>query len=249
MAEDKQSIKRRVLLNLFGHWSVVAPFVGGVSALAVPMASGHGDPWLTWAGIIGVLASAGSLATRWLFQLDDLTKEAWDELNKSRVDEREKRLDELERRLEVDGDPRTETLLRRLRRAEEDLQSRGLAGNVDRASRVEISFQASELVGQCLEAFEASLALRARSREMFGPNRDAVEARRHEEIAEIAACVEVLENLAINGVANSNNTKKHLNELHHKLNQNLKITKHIKKQIKSLNSHIPKKTKQKSYTK
>lgn len=247
MAEDKQSIKRRVLLNLFGHWSVVAPFVGGVSALAVPMASGHGDPWLTWAGIIGVLASAGSLATRWLFQLDDLTKEAWDELNKSRVDEREKRLDELERRLEVDGDPRTETLLRRLRRAEEDLQSRGLAGNVDRASRVEISFQASELVGQCLEAFEASLALRARSREMFGPNRDAVEARRHEEIAEIAACVEVLENLAINGVAGSSDAKGRLGELRRELDQSLEVARRVEERMKSLDSRIPGEAERGSY--
>lgn len=247
MSDQAPSIRRRVFTNLFGHASVVLPFVIGASSFAYPMATGGGGPWMRLVGAVGLLAAAGSVATRWLFKLDDLTQEAWDDVEQKRTDESEERLDSLERRLEVDGDPRTELLLRRLRRAESDLSTRGLAGNVNRASRVEISFQASDLVKQCVEALEASLALRARSREMFGPNRESMEALRHKEVAEVQACVETLERLALGGIGGTSETTTRLQSMRDELDQSLDVARRVEERMKSMESGIPSEPERGSY--
>lgn len=244
---DAKQVKRRVLTHLFGHSSVVAPFVVGASALTVNMATGSGSPWLALAGAVGLLVSVGSLATRWLFKADDMTKRAWDDIEKDRRDARDARLDDLERRLEVDGDPRTEVLLRRLRKAEKDLADRGVAAKMDRASRVEISFQASDLVEQCVQALEASLALRERSRELFGPNRDAMEERRQEEVAEVIACVETLEQLAVDGLGGPSQTSERLQRLRDELHQSLEVARRVEERMKSLESGIGPDAEQGSY--
>lgn len=130
MATD--DLKARLLVNLVGSASVMVPFAGSMIAFATAMIVQHpGNP--LFAGILGILTTAGVVGYRVAFKMDDIRADVIKEveglqgqkeqerrreadLNRARVEgERDRMLDDLRRRLLADDDDRTEDYLDELR--------------------------------------------------------------------------------------------------------------------------------------
>lgn len=108
------SLKKKVLLDLFvSPWTLV-PIIGGLSAWMVSWGL-DGVTALNLAGLAGVVIGSGIQATRLIFGIEDLTADAQKYLEEQEEEEQNKRLDALQRRLLRDGDPRTQDCLKTLR--------------------------------------------------------------------------------------------------------------------------------------
>src|SRR5689334_21101334 len=110
-------VKRKVISELFFAPSVVVPIVAGISAGLLSWAA-DGISALSLAAAVGILGGLGWMATRVIFNVEQITEEAM-KLQASQHDKALAReLDQLRTELEGDGDVRTQdhlTLLRSLR--------------------------------------------------------------------------------------------------------------------------------------
>ena len=155
---DPARLRKRVLLNLVsGPWTVL-PAVAGLTALLAAWGAELGGGWVAFAGVTGLLASVGSLATQCIFRLDELTRQAFETLEAEALAEQQEKLDNLYRRLKKDEDPRDERLLKQLRSLYQTFQQdTGWVKRLDRRSAVEIASQVEKLFQACIISLERSL--------------------------------------------------------------------------------------------
>ena len=236
--DDASRVRGRVLRHLLAHPSTIVPLLGGVTAAAWGWVTGDATSALTLLGLGGVALSSGVLATRWLFNVDELTEQTCRELADERAEQREEELDDLYRALKKDGDPRTEALLGRLRKSVRQITKSGLSPSIDPASRVDIAYRVAELSEQCVEALKAALDFRRRHRHLRGEARELNEERRDHEIAEVQACVETLERLSVDGGAAESTTpsSNRLQAMRDELHQSLEVARRVGERMKSLES-------------
>ena len=157
------SLKKKVLLDLFvSPWTVV-PIVGGLSAWMVSWGM-DGVTALNLAGLVGVMVGAGIQATRLIFGLEEITADAEKYLREQEEAEETAALDALERRLKKDGDGRTEKCLHNLRvmRAamRKDAEEDGSPTAMAMRSKVE------ELSEECVGQLERSFDLWFKARQL-----------------------------------------------------------------------------------
>lgn len=168
------SVKKKVLLDLFvSPWTVV-PIVGGMSAWLLSWGI-DGNTTLNLIGLVGVMAGLGIQATRLIFGIEELTAKAHAYLTEQEKAEQDQRLSELARKLEQDDDPRTEECLLRLRRLYDSLQSEAPKGRtaIIFREKVEQLFQAA------VKQLERSLELWEKAQQLpGGANRPLLQERR-----------------------------------------------------------------------
>lgn len=158
---DPARFRRKVLTDLVASPWTLIPGAGGLSLLMIAWGLDQGTGWLPFLGVASLLVSAGTLATRWLFQHDDIAREAFEDLQREAVGMQEKQLDQLEARLAADRDPRDENSLRYLR----DLYGAFRADTawterLEGRSVLEINGQVENLFRACIASFQRSLELR-----------------------------------------------------------------------------------------
>jgi hypothetical protein len=160
-------LKKRVLLNLLTHPLTFAPALAGLSALLVAWGGDMGAGWLTFLGVSGVLASAGSLATQFLLRSDDLTRRAFESLEAEAAAEKEHKLDALYDRLKQDKDPRDEKLLKQLREIYQRFRGDTTwVTRISQQSAVEITNKVEKLFSGCIITLQRSLDLAAAAGKM-----------------------------------------------------------------------------------
>ncbi len=131
-------------------------------------AVGQGTALLSFLGLGGLLAGLGVLATRWILRRDEIHQAAFKELQEEAFRRQAEDLDDLDRRLQQDDDPRTETTLRELREIYGEFKSdaswaEGLKTRVsfEIVSRVERLFEECvKSLGRSLELWEAAQKMR-----------------------------------------------------------------------------------------
>ncbi len=113
------SLKTRILVNLVGKPAVIIPALGSLIAFAgATVAQNPGMP--VFAGILGLLATAGVVGYRFVFKMDEVREGVKEELKGERTQSRDATLDDLYRRLLGDNDPRTEEQLDALRKLDDE---------------------------------------------------------------------------------------------------------------------------------
>ena len=147
-------VKRKVLLDLFASPGTVLPIAGGLTMLLASWATG-GSPTLTFGGIAGVLGGLGVLASRLILGLEGMTKRAYDLVVGKQRAEQEAALEELDRNLCNDDDPRTQQCLRDLRMLYDGLQKKVKDGDVTPAA-YEILEGVDKLFKMCVHQLEHS---------------------------------------------------------------------------------------------
>lgn len=153
-----EDVKRKVLLDLFASPGTLAPIVAGASALMFSWAIG-GNPVANGMGLVGILGGIGYFASRLVLGLEGMTQRAYQSLVAAQQAEQEQALDDLERRLGADHDPRTERVLRDLRQLHRTFG--------DRCKEQTVVAAHHALVGQVEQIFNASVSQLERSLELF----------------------------------------------------------------------------------
>ena len=180
-------VRQQATLDLIVSPWTLGPVVLGGTALAAGWALG-GDPTWIFAGVGGLLAGGGMLATRWLTQLEAVTQNAWRKLLDQEEADREADLDTLDRALQRDGDPSSQKLLRALRTIRHGLERDEAEGKLAGAGNL-VKERADEVFAACVAQLRHSLELDETARRLAGPARRELRADRQEILKEVAETV------------------------------------------------------------
>ncbi len=155
---------------------MVLPVVGGASAWLLSWAGG-GNDWLNLAGLVGVLGGVGWFATRFIFQLDGISEKAMQDLAEEALQKEEKHLNELQKRLANDRDPRTEQYLILLRENRTELERIARTPGIELRS-LEIVKQARQLFWAASDQLDQSMKMYELAQKLNGSEKQGVLAQR-----------------------------------------------------------------------
>ena len=171
-----EALRKRILREIFIAPSVVLPVVGGASAWLLSWAGG-GNDWLNLAGLVGVLGGVGWFATRFIFQLDGISEKAMQDLAEEALQKEEKHLNELQKRLANDRDPRTEQYLILLRENRTELERIARTPGIELRS-LEIVKQARQLFWAASDQLDQSMKMYELAQKLTGSEKQGVLAQR-----------------------------------------------------------------------
>ncbi len=157
---DRSRFRKKVLLDLLSSPWTVLPTALLWSLFLAAWAVGQGAVLLSFLGLGGLLAGLGAMATRWILRGDEISRDAFKELQAEAFRKQAEALDDLDRRLQRDDDPRTETTLRELREIYEEFKkdaswAEGLKTRVS----FEIASKVERLFEECVNSLRRSLEL------------------------------------------------------------------------------------------
>jgi hypothetical protein len=236
---NEGQIRRKVFLRLLGHPLVIAPSVLGATAftavwaLSLPLGLG----W--FAGVAGVLGSAGIYLTRLILDNGKTAGSVIAEMQQKDQQSAQAALDDLDRRLvAADNDARPETALRDLRalvRAVDDYAGRSDALNapavIDVRSRVRQIFESS------VRSLEQTLQLGDTAKILHLPEaRKPLLDQREKIIADIQAGVKQLGGTlaALQRLGTGAQSSRELSRLREELDQSLEIASRVEDRLNSL---------------
>jgi len=171
--------------------SVVLPIVGGASAWLLSWAGGGGSDMLNLVGLAGVLGGIGWFATRFIFQLDSISEKAMQDLAKDAFQKEENHLNELQKRLATDKDPRTEQYLILLRENRAELEKLAQTPGIQIRS-LEILKQARQLFWAATDQLDQSLKMYQLAQKLSGEQKQGVLAQREHCLSEARESAEHL---------------------------------------------------------
>ena len=132
---------------------------------------------LNLVGLAGVLGGIGWFATRFIFQLDGLSQKAMQDLANEALQKEEAHLNELQKRLATDKDPRTEQYLILLRENRSELEKIAQTPGIQLRS-MEILKQARQLFWAATEQLDQSLKMYQLAQRLTGSEKQGVLAQR-----------------------------------------------------------------------
>jgi hypothetical protein len=184
-----------------------------------------GSPTANAIGIFGVLGGVGHFASRLVLGLEAITQRAYEALLQRRQHEQNRELDELERQLSTDQDPRTDSCLRELRGLYETFQKsctqgRTVATQHQVISQVEQVFQASvQQLRRSLQLYDISQELSPQSRAEILAERERVIEDVLETRAHLSATIEEFQSLV------TRRDQSDLSRLREELDETLRVAK------------------------
>ena len=194
---DRDEIRRRLLLRLFGDPFTLALGVGGgMTLLAAPLFGLAGAIPL-FLGISGLAGAAGWFTVRATLWKDGITRELIEEFEREEADRQRARLDSLHQRLVDDRDPRTEALLNDLRALVVAVQTDSKwRGRINAVAAADILTGISQLFDACVENLERTLAIHATASQLATKVAGVPLRNQREQILqEVASSVERLSQL------------------------------------------------------
>ncbi len=240
---DEKKFQRKYWIKMLANPWVILPFMTGVTDLmalwALNIDSGAG----LFIGLAGILTAMGVFFTRLFAFNDAITKQIMTEMAQEAVEAREKTLDDLDRKLRQDSDPRDEECLRDLRalttafRDEKTWVSHAsLQPTMDILSGVE------QLFLQGVKSLEKSLELSYLARRMKTEEASRpIIAERERLLDDVRQTVQYLGNI-LAGIqtfslsSGSNDTE--LSRLRDELNQNLEVARAVRQRMQTLDQEI-----------
>ena len=180
--------------RLFGTPVTLLPLVGGVSAMLTPLLFGMDAAVPVFLGISSVVGGSMLLALRALLGRERISRSILAEIEAERRQANEARMRALRRRLQKDGDPRTEQLLDDLLALTQVLQKDdGLLRDVNTAVASDLLAGVDALFTGCLRNLERSVELsHTLAKVSTAQARQALESDRERIIEEITASVSEL---------------------------------------------------------
>jgi len=238
-AMNEGQIRRRIFLRLLGHPLVIAPSVLGATAWtaiwALSLPSGLG----LFAGLAGILGSAGVYLTRLI--LDD-GKTARDVLADEELGEQkaaQAALDDLDRRLvAADQDPRPETALRDMRallRAFDEFA--GKTDSLNAPAVIEVRSRVQQIFNQTVRSLEQTLRLGDTAKQLsMAAARKPLLQQREKIIADVEACTKQLGDTlaALQTLGSGARSNNELSRLRDELDQSLQIAGRVEDRLNSL---------------
>ena len=235
---DQRRFRKRYLYHLANHPTTLLPVAGGVAAITVGGLV-LGSPLAVFAGIAATLGGVGAFLTRFLLRSDKAADRALRDLEDEAEQAREEALDDLERRLQADGDARTETLLRDLRNLASPFRNRkSVLQSIPPSVSFDIVSDVDELFRGCTQLLDQSLQLWHTTQGLCTPAAARpIRERREALIRKVGASVEqlgrvlaTLSTLATSGVAED----AELERIRAELDTSLEVAREVDDQLRSI---------------
>ena len=195
----ENKLRKKVLLGLLSSPVTLVPLLFGATLLAGALAFSKNAGMMLFGGLACVLGAAGMLLTRLLLGSEKRTQEAVEELRKEAAADQERRLDDLDRRLAVDQDSRTESTFRDLRAFEKAFRGGGAwMAKLNATSAFDIMTGVQELFEGCVKSLETSLELYHTARSLRTPAaRKPILQRRDEIVRDVQKSTEQLSRILV----------------------------------------------------
>lgn len=231
-----QRFRQKFLLRLATSPITLVPAVGGLTAMLASW--GLDLPGaVAFAGLASVLVAAGTFLTRIVTQDEANAKAALEEVEQEMEREREAALDDLERRLSSDNDPRDESLLRDLRALATALRSRDLwPAAFSTHTTVDIMSGVEQLFALCVSSLERELRLLQIAAKMTtDAARAPILARREQILADIGRSIEQLSRILthLQGMHSEGSDSAELQRIQQELDQSLEIAARVEERMKT----------------
>lgn len=227
---DRQEYRKRVLLGLCTRPRTLLPLVGGASLLIGSWAVVPGAGVLPFAGLIGMLTGIGTFLSSAFTGGGKVADSVVEAMRKEGEASRELALDELERRLRTDGDPRTEQALQDLRRLAGILQQEdALASAFTAGIGFDILSDVNQLFETSVGYLEKTLDIWGTAQEIAQPAaRESLMDQREHLVREVQGGVEHLGEVLgqLQGLS-GNGSNSALQRLRAELDQNLEIARRV----------------------
>ncbi|MGE0608388.1 MAG: hypothetical protein AB7O62_14930 [Pirellulales bacterium] len=241
---ERSRYRRKVFADLLGHPATVLPAVAGMTALLASWAGVIDSPWWPFWGIAGLLAGAGIMASRWIFGSEKILHRAFDSLQEDALKDEKKLLDQLDRRLRQDNDPRPEEALRQLRQLYEGFRGdRGWQDALPERSTLEIGNKVEKLFKACIITLSRSQDLWETSQKMATANgRQSALAQREELVKEIRESVRQLAR-TIDGVQSLQvqlRQDDNLAQIRQELDESLEVARRVEQRMQNLEAELSK---------
>lgn len=182
-------LKKKILLDVFVTPGTVLPVTGGLTLILLSLMFGAG---LGFFGFCLVVLGVGLAGTNLLFGLEKITKQAVEQLERTRQEDRNRRLDELDGRLTQDDDPRDQTALRNLRTLYDSFTADFRSGKVSVTAGASIHQHIEDLYQQCVAQLEQQHDLWLTSRKVTGQAKADLLKLRSDLIAEVEKSVSAM---------------------------------------------------------
>lgn len=236
---DPREFRRRMLLNLVSSPATLAPFVAGVTTLLGAWAVDATGGMPLFAGTALLLGSAGSLLTRFIHRRDAIALAVADELAAEELAARERKLDELERELAEDDDPRDDHALHDLRKLAAAIREAGstLRGTAEAAVASDIMLHVDELFAGSVRALERNLSLARKARSLRSPAaRKPLKEERERILAEVGKTVETLSALLARMSTARTDDGLSLAQVRGELESTLEVARRVEERMKSFDA-------------
>jgi hypothetical protein len=239
---DRAEFRRRVLVRLAtGPWTIV-PVVLGATILLAAWAIGTRSGVAPFAGVACIMGGLGAFATRLLLGSDAAATEVMEDMKHEADRQREKRLNDLDRRLCEDGDPRTEACLRDLRALTKAFrESRTPTASVGVRYAFDIAAGVQELFARCVRSLEQTLDLWQVAAKMVTPEaKKPVLDRREKVIEEVRKSTKQLGQLlaGLQTLGSAAGAEVDLARMREELDARLAVAKRVEERMRSLESQL-----------
>lgn len=229
-------LKKQIILDLFiTPWTVV-PFVLGGTLL---MLSGILGGSSAFYGFVGITLSFGALLTNWVFNLNQISKNAVDRMHRQEKQKREAELDLLDKKLVRTKGSRDQIALRNLRTLYnsfcEDLRQGKIANNVP-PNMIQLI---EDIFAECVRNLSRSYDIWRTSKKLEGDLKNDLENQQEHLIEDVEESVKALaetisEVRALNLKTSSNDMQK----LRDKLVSQLQVAKATEESIALLDGDL-----------
>ncbi|MBM98329.1 MAG: hypothetical protein CMJ77_04320 [Planctomycetaceae bacterium] len=181
------SVKRKILLDIFASPGTVLPIAGGITALLASWAVG-GQSTLNFTGVVGILGGFGIFASRLILGLEKITRDAYDLVMDKQKRSQEAALEHLQNRLETDEDPRTQVCLRDLRSLYTRLNEKVQEDHIPPAA-IGVIEGVDNLFHSCITQLEHAADLWETAKGLKGPAKESLLRQRDEIVEEVCEAV------------------------------------------------------------
>lgn len=238
---DQGKFRKKVFMELLTHPWTLLPAVSGLSLLVVGWSVGKLAGLMGVAGVFGLLAGAGALATRWIFKSGEVARKAFEAIAEEEREEQSERLDDLYRRLKRDRDPRTGQSLRRLRQLHQTFREGEWSESLESPTAHEISNMVEKLFRGCIMSLEHSLELWSKARRMKTKDgRRLVMERREDSIEEVARSIEHMAK-TIDGVLTMSvreSPADGLARIRRELDESLEVARRVEERMRAMDAEL-----------
>jgi hypothetical protein len=234
-AIDSAQVRRRVLLKLATSPSALVPFLAGATLLVISWALDLRSGGAVFAGIVSVLIGAGLFLTRLFAGSDGLEKAVLADMQEEARQAREKELDQLDKDLGKDGDPRTEQILRDLRVLTAALeQDKIWSSGMNLQSGFDLAEGVDQLFRGGVAALRKALELWKTARDIATPDaRKPILARRERLIEELRTSVGHLGKILaeVQAMGSSEASDQQLQNVRRELDASLDVAKRVEQRM------------------
>jgi hypothetical protein len=239
---DKGEFRKRLLLRLATHPLTLLPLVAGVTLLLAGWAFGMNSGALLFGAVACILGACGVFFTRLVLGNDRLADLVVQDMQRDAHEDREKSLDELDKSLVEDGDPRTEACLRDLRAlATAFNEARAPSASLSASCTFDIASGVEELFKRCVLSLEQTLGFwRTAERMVTAAAKEPVLEQREKMIDEVKKSIAQLGKIlaGLQSLRTGEGMGSELAHIREELDERLTVARRVEERMRSLEEQL-----------